>query len=668
MRSKSVLIFIGLYLWASCSWAQQDTILRNKTLKDVRVRHKETTTKIDSKSIQQVEQISGKELLKAACCNLSESFETTPSIDVSFTDAVSGYKQIQLLGLASTNTLITRENIPDNRGIAAITGLSLTPGTWISSMQLSKGTGSVVNGFESLAGQLNVEWKKPFDNNRFYFNAYQNSQGRSELNAIWAKKVTNKISTNLLAHYKNQWARMDQNKDGFTDQPLGSQIVLSNRWIIFLKRDWEFQFGAKFSKLANWGGQMDYIKNEPQEPRLHWGYLSNLQRQDYWMKIGKVFAATPWKSFGIQMSYVLHDENNSYGLINYSANQKSNYVNFIYQTKIKTTDQILKLGASWLQDKITEDFYQPFTRNEKVWGVFSEATLIVNKQLSLVAGIRLDHHNNYGFFATPRLHIRYARNEKTTMRFSAGKALRTAAVFAEQKAWMASNRSWILHNDAQTAANPYGLSPEIAWNIGYNWNRKIEWDYRPGALSFEVYSSVFTNQVVVDVEQFNEVHLYNLSGASYANALKVQVDYELAHHLDLRMAYKFYDVKINYQEGLLQKPFIPSHRVFANLAYQTKRKLKLDATWNWVSAKRVPMNILGETYDSNPFSQVSFQISKEYKKQYEWYVGVENALNYMQPNAIIMPQSPFATGFDAALIWGPLMGRSVYAGVRLQIK
>ena len=668
MRSKSVLIFIGLYLWASCSWAQQDTILRNKTLKDVRVRHKETTTKIDSKSIQQVEQISGKELLKAACCNLSESFETTPSIDVSFTDAVSGYKQIQLLGLASTNTLITRENIPDNRGIAAITGLSLTPGTWISSMQLSKGTGSVVNGFESLAGQLNVEWKKPFDNNRFYFNAYQNSQGRSELNAIWAKKVTNKISTNLLAHYKNQWARMDQNKDGFTDQPLGSQIVLSNRWIIFLKRDWEFQFGAKFSKLANWGGQMDYIKNEPQEPRLHWGYLSNLQRQDYWMKIGKVFAATPWKSFGIQMSYVLHDENNSYGLTNYSANQKSNYVNFIYQTKIKTTDQILKLGASWLQDKITEDFYQPFTRNEKVWGVFSEATLIVNKQLSLVAGIRLDHHNNYGFFATPRLHIRYARNEKTTMRFSAGKALRTAAVFAEQKAWMASNRSWVLHNDAQTAANPYGLSPEIAWNIGYNWNRKIEWDYRPGALSFEVYSSVFTNQVVVDVEQFNEVHLYNLSGASYANALQVQVDYELAHHLDLRMAYKFYDVKINYQEGLLQKPFIPSHRVFANLAYQTKRKLKLDATWNWVSAKRVPMNILGETYDSNPFSQVSFQISKEYKKQYEWYVGVENALNYMQPNAIIMPQSPFATGFDAALIWGPLMGRSVYAGVRLQIK
>ncbi|MFM2204125.1 MAG: hypothetical protein RLZZ605_1089, partial [Bacteroidota bacterium] len=205
--------FIGLalccFFFSHASYAQEkDSSKLIRTLKGVQVRNKKNTTEIDSKSIQLLEQISGKELLKAACCNLSESFETTPSIDVSFTDAVSGYKQIQLLGLASTNTLITRENIPDNRGIAAITGLSLTPGTWISSMQLSKGTGSVVNGFESLAGQLNVEWKKPFDAYRYYLNGYQNTQGRSEWNAIVAKQFNKAISTNILVHYKNQWARM----------------------------------------------------------------------------------------------------------------------------------------------------------------------------------------------------------------------------------------------------------------------------------------------------------------------------------------------------------------------------------------------------------------------------------------------------------------------------
>lgn len=668
MFSKVALIFSCLFLWTSSAWAQQDTMPRTKTLKDVRVRHKETTTKIDSKSIQQVALISGKELLKAACCNLSESFETTPSIDVSFTDAVSGYKQIQLLGLASANTLITRENIPDNRGLAAITGLSLTPGTWISSMQLSKGTGSVVNGFESLAGQLNVEWKKPFDNNRFYFNAYQNSQGRSEVNAIWAKKVTKKISTNLLAHYKNQWAKMDQNKDGFTDQPLGDQWVLSNRWIIFLQRDWEVQVGAKFSKIDNWGGQLNYEKGEDQSNRLHWGYLSNLQRADYWMKIGKVFAATPWKSIGIQMSYVQHDEKNSFGLTTYSANQKSNYVNFIYQTKFKTTDQVVRMGMSWQQDIINETFYQAFQRNEKVLGVFSEATLVFSNAWSLVAGMRLDHHTNYGFFTTPRLHVRYAPNPSNTFRFSLGRALRTASLLSEQKAYMASNRSWILHNDAQTSANPYGLSPEVAWNTGFNWNKKMEWDYRPAALSIECYKSIFTQQVVVDIEQYNEVHLYNLQGQSSATALQVQLDYELAHHLDLRLAYKYYDVRIDYQSGTKQKPFIPSNRMFVNVAYQTRNKIKLDATWNWVGSKRVPIAYQSAAYLSPAFAQVAFQISKEYQKKYEWYLGVENALNYMQTSAIILPQSPFDPGFDAAMIWGPLMGRSVYAGVRLQIK
>jgi outer membrane receptor for ferrienterochelin and colicin len=668
MFSKVALIFSCLFLWTSSAWAQQDSMPRIKTLKDVRVRHKETTTKIDSKSIQQVTLISGKELLKAACCNLSESFETTPSIDVSFTDAVSGYKQIQLLGLASANTLITRENIPDNRGLAAITGLSLTPGTWISSMQLSKGTGSVVNGFESLAGQLNVEWKNPFDNNRFYFNAYQNSQGRSEANAIWAKKVTKKISTNLLAHYKNQWAKMDQNKDGFTDQPLGDQWVLSNRWIIFLQRDWEVQVGAKFSKIDNWGGQLNYEKGEDQSNHLHWGYLSNLQRADYWMKIGKVFAATPWKSIGIQMSYVQHDEKNSFGLTTYSANQKSNYVNFIYQTKFKTTDQVVRMGMSWQQDILNETFYQAFQRNEKVLGAFSEATLVFSNAWSLVAGMRLDHHTNYGFFTTPRLHVRYAPNPSNTFRFSLGKALRTASLLSEQKAYMASNRSWILHNDAQTSANPYGLRPEVAWNTGLNWNKKMEWDYRPAALSIECYKSIFTQQVVVDIEQYNEVHLYNLQGQSSATALQVQLDYELAHHLDLRLAYKYYDVRIDYQSGTKQKPFIPSNRMFVNVAYQTRNKIKLDATWNWVGSKRVPIAYQSAAYLSPAFAQVAFQISKEYQKKYEWYLGVENALNYMQTSAIILPQSPFDPGFDAAMIWGPLMGRSVYAGVRLKIK
>ena len=104
--------------------------------------------------------ISTGELRKAACCNLAESFETNPSVDASFTDAVTGTKQIQMLGLAGKYTQIMQENIPTIRGLSSVYGLEYIPGAWVNSIYLSKGAGSVVNGYESLTEQINVDMKK----------------------------------------------------------------------------------------------------------------------------------------------------------------------------------------------------------------------------------------------------------------------------------------------------------------------------------------------------------------------------------------------------------------------------------------------------------------------------------------------------------------------------
>ncbi|MCC7028948.1 MAG: TonB-dependent receptor, partial [Chitinophagaceae bacterium] len=202
-------------------------------IKDVVIRQKKFATEISLISVQKTERISSKELLKAACCNLSESFETTPSVDVAFTDAVTGYKQIQLLGLAGPYTLITRENIPEVRGLASITGLTFTPGQWIEGMQLSKGTGSVVNGYEGLAGQINIELRKPMEGDRQFYNIYQSGQGRSEANAYLAFEPGKRLYTNLFLHGKSQWLKVDQNHDHFIDQPMGESFIGANRWMWF---------------------------------------------------------------------------------------------------------------------------------------------------------------------------------------------------------------------------------------------------------------------------------------------------------------------------------------------------------------------------------------------------------------------------------------------------
>lgn len=257
------LLLSSLLLLACVTvYAQQadSTSHKEHKLKEVEVRFRKKSTEIGMLDPIKTERIGQRELLKAACCNLSESFETTPSVDVAFTDAVTGYKQIQLLGLAGPYTVITRENIPDSRGLAAVTGLSFTPGTWIENMQLSKGTGSVVNGYESVAGQINVEWKKPFEDKdeKWLFNLYQSSQGRSEGNIVYRHKFNDKVSTNLFLHGRSQWQKIDQNNDGFLDQPLDKQFIGANRWFWFGPKGWEIQGGIKGVYITSKGGQWDY--------------------------------------------------------------------------------------------------------------------------------------------------------------------------------------------------------------------------------------------------------------------------------------------------------------------------------------------------------------------------------------------------------------------------
>jgi outer membrane receptor for ferrienterochelin and colicins len=315
-------------------------------LKDVTIRQKRFATEISLMEIAKTERISAKELLKAACCNLSESFETTPSVDVAITDAVTGYKQIQLLGLTGPNTLITRENIPDVRGLASITGLTFTPGQWIEGMQLSKGAGSVVNGFEGLAGQINVELMKPMEGDKAFMNIYQSMQGRTEANALMRFEPKEKMYTNLFLHAKSQWMKVDQNHDHYIDQPMGNTFVGANRWMWFGKNGRELQLGAKYVHQQNWGGSMHFKADETPAQSQVFGFKGLTQRIDAWAKLGKVFELKPWKSMGLQLAYSGHNQPMYFGKKEYLANEKTGYLNYIYQSILGNTNRIIKLGPT----------------------------------------------------------------------------------------------------------------------------------------------------------------------------------------------------------------------------------------------------------------------------------------------------------------------------------
>jgi outer membrane receptor for ferrienterochelin and colicins len=641
-------------------------------LKDVTIRQKRFATEISLMEIAKTERISAKELLKAACCNLSESFETTPSVDVAITDAVTGYKQIQLLGLTGPNTLITRENIPDVRGLASITGLTFTPGQWIEGMQLSKGAGSVVNGFEGLAGQINVELMKPMEGDKAFMNIYQSMQGRTEANALMRFEPKEKMYTNLFLHAKSQWMKVDQNHDHYIDQPMGNTFVGANRWMWFGKNGRELQLGAKYVHQQNWGGSMHFKADETPAQSQVFGFKGLTQRIDAWAKLGKVFELKPWKSMGLQIAYSGHNQPMYFGKKEYLANEKTGYLNYIYQSILGNTNRIIKLGANANLTERHETVLNTHYQNKEITtGIFGEYAHTFSRKLNAVLGLRTDYHNLYGVYFTPRLHIRYAPHTNLALRASAGKAYRTASIFAENLGLFSTNR--LLRILPSQADGVYGLQNEKAWNGGINATYKFKLNYRSGTFSTDYYYTHYLNQVVADWENPRELVFYNTTKPSYAHSFQLQLDYEPIRKFDVRLAYRLNEVQTTFGNTLKQRPLNARHRAFINLTYETRSKWSFDYTLTWTGSKRIPStaaNPIGLQLPtiSPSFVTMNAHINKAFASGIELYAGGENLSNVMQQTAILDSQNPFGSYFDGSLLWGPGMGRNIYIGMRWKVK
>jgi len=621
------------------------------------------------------------ELLKAACCNLAESFETNPAIDVNFSDAISGSKQIKMLGLTSPYILIAEENIPTVRGASQAYGLSFTPGTWVESIQVTKGAGSVVNGFESISGQINTELLKPANDIPFFLNAYGSTDSRYEINTHLNKKVNDKWSSTLFVHGNARVKKNDMNKDGFLDNPLGSQINVMNRWqYIDQKKGLVAFLSARYMKDEKQTGEYDFDKKRDKGTTNLWGSEINTEKFDANTKVGYVFPDMPYQSIGWQNSFSYHDQKSYFGLNEYNISQRSFYSNLIFNSIIDNTMHKFSTGLNFVYDNYNEYVFnytgQKYDRIDNSVGAFFEYTYDNTDNFALVLGGRVDNSNRLGLFVTPRVHLRYNPWEKAVFRASAGRGKRVANIFAENQYLFASSRVFNVNHENGKA---YDLNPEIAWNYGISFSQGFDLFGRNAEVAFDVYRTDFQNQIVVDLDQSaRSVNFYNLDGKSYANSFQLDFTYNLAKHLNLRTAYKYYDIKTSYKTGTLERPLQAKNRVFVNLEYQTHEtekggSWKFDATWNWLGKQRLPFtgdNLPENQLSSytNPFSTINGQITKIFNNRFEVYVGGENMTNYKQSRVILGADDPFGSNFDSTMIYGPVFGQMYYAGLRFKIK
>lgn len=642
-----------------------------KNLKEVEIVGRENSIKISSLDPIKTQLMTGKELVKAACCNLSESFETNPSVDVSYSDAISGAKQIQMLGLSGIYTQLTSENLPGIRGLASSYGLAYVPGSWIEGIQVIKGTGSVANGYESIAGQINVELKKPDEkSDKLFFNVYGNDMGKTEANVNFTQKINEHLYSSLMLHGNYFNNRMDINRDGFIDAPIGSQVNILNRWKYENAHGLEIQWGVKTLRDDKMGGQMAYDPKTDYLKSSKYGLEINTQRLEGFGKIGYVFPQSTYKSIGFMFSALDHQQNSYFGYNIYNGRQQTIYGNLIYQSIIGNTHHKFRTGLSYVYDKYNESLTSAnYKRTESVPGTFYEYTYSGLAGFTLVSGLRGDYNNLYGLIVTPRINAKYDLSEKTILRVSAGRGQRTANVFAENSSAFASSRQIQIITNTNSLA---GLKPEIAWNEGLNLTHNFRLNYHDGSIGLDFYRTDFVNQVVVDLDKDpQKILFYNLKGKSFSSSFQAEVNYELIKNLDVRLAYRWYDVKTTYSDVLMEKSLTAQNRAFANFAYEYK-KLKFDYTINWNGKKRIPETSSNPiNYRINNYSPTYFimnaQVTKAFGKNFDLYLGMENITNYTQHNLIIAADQPFGNYFDSSLIWGPVSGRMTYFGFRYKL-
>jgi len=634
-------------------------------LEELRVQGSKPGTIINRSDVQKSEEITMQGLRKAACCNLSEAFETNASVDVNFTDAVTGAKQIQLLGLDGIYTQIMYEKIPFATGLASKFGMAYIPGSWMESIQISKGTATVQNGFESITGQINVEYKKPFNDEKLHVNLFADSHERFEANINSSYEINHKLASTFLAHASYSETEMDENKDGFLDSPLFEMLNLMNRWE-YNGHNFETRFGFKFLNENRKSGQMGY--NSLKDNDGLYGIGIENRRYEVFFKPGYVFPTQTFHSIGLITNASLHQQRAFYGNRTYNADQTSIYGNLIYESG-QNYDPILNrdvhsynFGLSYKFDRYDETFdSEIMLRDEIVPGVFTEYTYGGVENLTVTGGLRADFHNLYGTFITPRLNVRYEFPNTSVIRASGGKGYKMPNIYAENPGLIATSREFVVVEE---------LNPVESWNYGVNYSTDLLLFSQLIDFNIEYFRTDFVNQIIIDLENSpRNVLFYNLDGKSYSNSFQIDATYSPVTGFDIMTAYRLNDVWETIDGQLREKRLISKHKGFLNLMYSTpSNSWSFDVTGVYNGGGKLPDTHLNpEEYrlgDKFPaYFTMLAQVTKRFG-EFEIYLGGENLTNYKQKNPILGASDPFGEFFDSSLIWGPISGRKLYMGAR----
>ena len=640
------MMMLYLPVWGQDNDSLQEDTWKTQNLSNVTITSRRAGTRRLAGAMNGVV-VNREELFKAACCNLGESFITNPSVDVNYSDAATGAKQIKLLGLSGTYVQMLTENLPNFRGAAAPYALDYVPGPWMSGIQVSKGASSVKNGYESITGQIDVEYLKPDAEEGITLNIYGNSKSRMDANADGNIHLNSKLSTELLLHYQDDYGHHDVNGDGFLDQANVRQWNLQNRWH-YRASNYIFHGGISMMKEKREGGQTEHTSHLSHLYKI--GIETN--RYEGYMKHAFILDPEHGTNIALMTNLTMHQLDANYGHKQYYVNQKNAYAQLLFETNLSKQHN-LSAGLSLNHDYLTRD------EKETTPGIYAQYTYNLNDKVVAMAGLRADHSSLYGTFLTPRFHLKFAPNEIVNIRLSVGKGYRTVWALAENNYLLASGRQLVIDD----------MKQEQAWNSGINSSFYIPLFGKTLKFNAEYYHTHFRQQAVVDYDSSpTEIRITNLDGKSYSNTLQLDATYPVVKGLELTAAWRWNDVKCTYGGELMEKPLTSRYKGLITASYKTPLGIwQFDATLQLNGGGRMPTPVDG-LWESRfrSYEQVSAQITRWFR-HFSVYIGGENLTGFRQKQPIINATDPWSSTFDPTMVWGPVHGAMFYAGIRVNI-
>ena len=604
------------------------------------------------------------ELFRAACCNLGESFTTNPSVDVSYNDAATGSKQIKLLGLSGNYVQLLTENLPNFRGAARPFALRYVPGPWMKSINVSKGSSNVKNGYESISGQIDVEYQKPQDEEGLILNGYLDSELKLEANAVGNLHLSNSLNAEILGHYEDRFMNHDSNDDGFTDMPDLRQFNFQTRWNLFTD-NYIMHAGAGLINEKSLAGQLDHHHSD----HFNDAYLITMKTNRYeaYMKHAFILDKTHNTNVAWMTNGSFHDLHTIYGIKGYDVKEWNAFSQLMFETDFNDKNN-LSVGLSYNFDflrqnlLINQDLLSPekFIEKENVAGAYIQYTWKPIEKISVMGGIRSDWSSLYNWFITPRISLRYSPLENLIFRASMGKGYSNVFAWAEYNYLLASSRALLIEN----------LNQESSWNYGANLDYRLIIGAETVNFGIEYYYTHFNRQVIVDYETPHVLTIGNLNGKSFSHTFQIEATYESSFGLTATAAWRLNDVKTTYQGHLLEKPLSSKYKGLFTVSYSTPMDIwQFDLTLQVNGGGRMPAPYLmedGEWSWSERFPaypMLNFQATRWFR-HFSVYLGMENITNYRQKNPIIGSEEPWGNDFDSTMVWGPINGAMIYAGIR----